>query len=130
MQSKIDKTESKIKVNLNKDTFPVIKRAQYPLKISSAWTPHKVRGLSLDSTVVSFGLFKQKSFNYGQMYVALSRVRSLPALTITRTITAIVIKVDPRAIHEYERMRLKSPLLSQTFPFYCPKLFHLFHVIH
>ena len=40
-------------------------------------TVHKVHGLSLTSAVVSFDLEKQKSFNEGQMYVALSRITSI-----------------------------------------------------
>ena len=113
----IDKTESKIKVKLNKDTSPVIQRTQFPLMLSWACTSHKVQGLSLGSAVVSFDLFKQKSFNYGQMYVTLSRVRSLSELTLTGTFTETAIKADPRAFQEYERLRLESPLLSQTFSF-------------
>ena len=50
----IDKTESKIKVKLDKDTFPVIQRTQFPLVLSRACTSHKVQGLSLDSEFVSF----------------------------------------------------------------------------
>ena len=37
-------------------------------------TVHKVQGLSLKSAVVSFDLEKQKTFNQGEMYVALGRV--------------------------------------------------------
>ena len=78
--------------------------------LSWACASHKVQRLSLGSTVVSFDLFKQKS--YGQMYVAFSRVRSLSGLTLTGTFTATAIKADPRAIQEYERLRLESLLLS------------------
>ena len=113
----IDKTESKIKVKLNKDISPVIQRTQFPLLLSRACTSHKVQGLSLDSAVLSFDLFKQKSFNDGQMYVALSRMRSLSGLTLTGTFIATAVKADPRAIQEYERLRLESLLLFQTFPF-------------
>ena len=38
----IDKTESKIKVKLNKDTSPVIQRTQFVLMLSWACTSHKV----------------------------------------------------------------------------------------
>ena len=51
------------------------------------------------------------------MYVALSRVRSLSGLTLTGTFAATAIKADPRPKQEYERLRLESPLVSQTFPF-------------
>ena len=45
--------------------------------LSWACTLLKVQGLSLTSAVVSFDLEKQKSFNEGQMYVALSRITSI-----------------------------------------------------
>ena len=108
----IDKTESKIKVKLNKDTSPVIHCTQFLLMLSWACASHKVQRLSLGSAVVSFDLFKQKS--YGQMYVTLSRVRSLSGLTLTGMFTATATKADPRTIQEYERLRLESLLLSQT----------------
>ena len=43
-------------------------------------TVHKVQGLTLDKVVISFELFKQRAFNYGQIYVALSRSRSMNGL--------------------------------------------------
>ena len=50
----------------------------------------------------------QSSFNYGQMYVALSRVTSLNGLYLTGEYKPSAIKADPRAVHEYERMREES----------------------
>ena len=70
-----------------------------------------MQGLRLDSAVVIFDLFKQKLFNYGQMCVSLSRVRLLSGLTLTGTFTAITIKSDPKAVQEFERLRLESLLL-------------------
>ena len=46
--------------------------------LSWACTIHEVQGLSLNSTVISFDLEKQKLFNQGQIYVALSRVTVMP----------------------------------------------------
>ena len=51
------------------------------------------------------------------MYVALSRVRSLSGLKLGGMFTATAIKADPRGIQEYERLRIESALLSQTFLF-------------
>ena len=42
--------------------------------LSWACAVHKVQGLSLSAAIVSIDLEKQKSFNEGQMYVALSKV--------------------------------------------------------
>ena len=47
-----------------------------------ACTVHKVQGLTLENIVVSFELFKQRSFNYGQIYVALSRAKRLAGVHI------------------------------------------------
>ena len=48
------------------------------LMLSSACRVHKVQGLSLNSTVISFNL--ENLFSQGQMYVALSRVTDIKIL--------------------------------------------------
>ena len=77
-----------------------------------AWacTVHKVQGLSLDKVVVSFDLEKQRSFNCGQMYVALSRVTSLNSLFLIGQYKLLAIKANPNASKEYDRLRQESPL--------------------
>ena len=59
---------------------PSVKKTQFPLTLSWAYTVHKVQGLSLTKGAVSFALESQKSFNKGQMYVALSRITSINEL--------------------------------------------------
>ena len=70
-----------------------------------ACTVHKVQGLSLTSAVVSFDLEKQKSFNEGQMYVALSRVTSIDNLFLIGKYNCNVFKVNESAVAEYNRLR-------------------------
>ena len=106
----IEKAETNIVLKVNKDSSPVIKRTQFPLMLSWACTVHKVQGLSLDRAVISFRLLKQKSFNSGQMYVALSRVTSLDGLFLTGEFKSSAIKSDPRAFQEYERMKKECPV--------------------
>ena len=72
---------------------------------------HKVQGLSLPKIAVSFDLHRQGNFNYGQIYVALSRVTSLEGLYITGSVSAAVIKANPQAMEEYNRMRLERALM-------------------
>ena len=56
----------------------------------------------------SFELYKQKQFNYGQVYVALSRVKSLEQLYIIGEIDPKHIRADPRVHKEYERLRSRD----------------------
>ena len=76
----IEKTEADIKIKLTKNCSPVIKRTQYPLMLTWGSTVHEVQGLSLDKIVLILDLLRQRNFNYGQIYVALSRVTSFNAL--------------------------------------------------
>ena len=64
-----------------------IGRAQIPLKVAYAITIHKSQGATLDSALVDIGA---STFEFGQAYVALSRVKSLEGL--------YVWKLDPRKI--------------------------------
>ena len=73
---------SKIKLTPLKPSSPEIQRIQFPLALTWACTVHKVQGLTLEKIVFSFDLLKQRSFNYGQVYVALSRATSLSKLHI------------------------------------------------
>ena len=56
-----------------------VKREQIPLRLAYALTIHKAQGASLDSALIDVG---ESTFEYGQAYVALSRVRSMEALYI------------------------------------------------
>ena len=64
---------SKIKVRPGKPSSPAIQRIQFPIALAWACTVHKVQGLTLQNVVISFNLKKQRSFNYGLVYVALSQ---------------------------------------------------------
>ena len=56
-----------------------LKRSQIPLRLAYALTIHKAQGASLDSVIIDVGT---NTFESGQAYVALSRVRSLDSLFI------------------------------------------------
>ena len=101
---------AQIKLNPGKRSSPEIQRLQFPLALAWACTVHKVQGLTLNKIVTSFELFKQRSFNYGQIYVALSRATSLQGLYVLGKLEHKHIKADPRVIEEYERLRNTSLL--------------------
>ena len=47
---------------------------------------------------------KQRNFNYGQIYIALSRVTTLESLYILGSLSINAIRANPRSLHEYNRM--------------------------
>ena len=77
---KVERIEKEIKLKKNSPSSPTIKRLQFPLILSWACTVHKVQGKTFPEIVFSFDLLRQRRFNNGQVYVALSRVTSLAGL--------------------------------------------------
>ena len=56
---------------------------QYPLRAAWAITIHKSQGLTFDRLIIDAG----RAFSFGQVYVALSRCRSLEGIVLTTPIT-------------------------------------------
>ena len=95
---------AKIKIRPCKASSPEFQRIQFPIALSWACTVHKVQGLALENIVVSLELRKQRSFNYGQVYVALSHATSLQGLHILGEIQSKHIKANPKVRDEYKRL--------------------------
>jgi hypothetical protein len=78
---------------------------QYPLKPAWAITIHKSQGLTFDQAVVDV----QAAFAHGQVYVALSRCRTLEGLVLSSPLTAQVVKADQTVYDFTAAMQAKAP---------------------
>lgn len=75
----------------------VATRLQYPLKLAYATSVHKSQGSTLDRVVVDL----REAFAEGQIYTALSRVRSLEGLSIVGEIpTNIHVNLECKRFYE------------------------------
>jgi len=80
---------------------------QYPLRLAWAITIHKSQGLTFDKAVIDAGA----AFAAGQVYVALSRCRSLEGMVLFSKINPSSIQND-RQIVEHERNKLPIEALE------------------
>ncbi len=74
---------------------------QYPLRLAWAITIHKSQGLTFDRVVIDAAA----AFASGQVYVALSRCRSLDGIVLTSQINPYSLSVDPQIVR-YSEQRL------------------------
>ena len=76
---------------------------QFPLKLGWAVTIHKAQGLTLESCSVDLG---EGAFATGQTYVALSRCKTLNALSLYRELKTKDALVDPD-IQDFHKARFR-----------------------
>jgi ATP-dependent DNA helicase PIF1 len=92
--------EGKIKARIN----------QIPLRLAWAITVHKSQGMSLDEAVIDLGA----AFEYGQGYVALSRVRRLSGLHLIGYNERSLL-VHPDILKDDHRFREESKAAAEAF---------------
>ncbi|MFT5280938.1 MAG: ATP-dependent DNA helicase PIF1 [Flavobacteriaceae bacterium] len=80
---------------------------QIPLRLAWAITIHKSQGMSLDAAVIDLS----RAFEYGQGYVALSRVRSLDGLSLAGFNPQALV-VHPRVLSYDEVLKSQSSQIS------------------
>jgi ATP-dependent DNA helicase PIF1 len=72
---------------------------QIPLKIAFAFSIHKAQGITLDYAEIDL----ENIFEYGQAYVALSRIKNLDGLSITN-LDIHKIQAHPKALEFYQNL--------------------------
>ena len=82
------------------DDYEGVSQQQIPLKLAYAITIHKAQGATLDSALIDVG---SNTFECGQAYVALSRVKSLESLYLW-DIRPDAFKANPKVKKFYESL--------------------------
>lgn len=80
--------------------------SQFPVKLAWAITVHKSQGLTFDRAIIDVG----RAFAPGQVYVALSRLRSLDGLILRTPVRPEVVSTDPIVSQFGKRKDQQPPL--------------------
>ena len=84
--------------------------SQIPLRLSYAMTVHKSQGMSMDAAIIDLS----KAFEYGQGYVALSRVRQLSGVHLLG-LNRRALEVHPEILGKDRDFRAASEAAREAF---------------
>lgn len=82
---------------------------QFPLKLAWAITIHKSQGLTFEKAIID----ARASFAHGQVYVALSRCKTLEGLVLSSTIASHSVKNDTTVIEFSDGVERNQPGLAE-----------------
>jgi ATP-dependent DNA helicase PIF1 len=95
------------------DEYPTIAVGQYPLVLAWALTIHKIQGATMSMAEIDIGF---SIFEYGQTYVALSRIQSLDGLYLS-AFNPDRIRTNPKVIEFYKNIpKIENLECSQKGP--------------
>ncbi len=103
-------TWENIQYSLNEETLEITENkigafVQYPLKLAWAITIHKSQGLTFDRAIID----AQAAFAHGQVYVALSRCRTLEGMVLSSPLSARAVKTDRSVLRFTEQAGKNIP---------------------
>jgi len=103
---KLDLEEWSLENDSGKVTATV---SQVPLRLAWAITIHKSQGMTLDAAQIDLS----KTFETGQGYVALSRIKNIEGLRLMG-LNTMALRVDPLILHVDERIKQASKKASDS----------------
>jgi len=108
-------TWENIEYSVDEESGQVVKKelgafSQFPLRLAWAITIHKSQGLTFDKVIIDAG----RSFAAGQVYVALSRCRSLEGIVLHSLIPANALHSDKR-IGDFSAAHHSTGELQEVF---------------
>ena len=106
---------NKVKMTIKKENFPSIINPcfyvkQFPITLAWCVTIHKIQGATLDKGIIDIG---NNIFEYGQTYVALSRLRNFDNMHLIG-FDSSKIKVNKKVIDFYDKMNDPPKKNTQT----------------
>ena len=107
-------TWENISYKVNRDTKQIEEEVlgtytQYPLRLAWAITIHKSQGLTFDKAIIDI----EDAFAAGQVYVALSRCRTLDGMVLSSTVRSGSMIVDPTIVRYSQQQMAEEELVSR-----------------